>query len=113
MDSIIIYKLLTECLFSGFKIPNGVEEGIDNRKRESDFNDADIDTIESDSNGLQRKSKKRKRQSMNGSEVSFNTEKEKFEPRIPDQNFDDIGGLENEKACYQFYLKPIFLKDYF
>jgi len=38
---------------------------------------------------------------MNGSEVSFNAEKEKFEPRIPDQNFDDIGGLENEKACYQ------------
>ena len=38
---------------------------------------------------------------MNGSEVSFNAEKEKFEPRIPDQNFDDIGGLENEKECYQ------------
>ena len=39
---------------------------------------------------------------MNGSEVSFNAEKEKFEPRIPDQNFDDIGGLENEKECYEF-----------
>ena len=91
--------------FSPFKIPNGTPERFDSRKRflENSTDEGDLETDYSETD-LKKTTKKRKRAlQRNGVEDAKTTEHrqpnltEKFRSKIPAENFDSIGGMEEAK----------------